>query len=102
MRDQFVPPPRREASLSTSSDQFSASAIQRVLVAGSRFASCLHNAAPELSSSRLVIGAKGQEGKSAFVLNVVDGCLPSDLAAGTSAEIQEARRLLHVAMTRQR
>src|SRR5260370_15838908 len=48
MRDQFGPPPRREASLSTSSDQFSASAIQRVLVAGSRFASCLHNAGPRI------------------------------------------------------
>ena len=28
--------------------------------------------------------AKGQEWKSVFVLNVVDGCIPSDLAAGTS------------------
>jgi len=35
-----------------------------------------------------------------FVLNVVDGCLPSDLGAGTSAEIEEERRLLYVAMTR--
>lgn len=44
--------------------------------------------------------AKGQEWKSVFVLNVVDGCLPSDLGAGTSAEIDEERRLLYVAMTR--
>ena len=44
--------------------------------------------------------AKGQEWKSVFVLNVVDGCLPSDLATGTSAEIEEERRLLYVAMTR--
>jgi len=44
--------------------------------------------------------AKGQEWKSVFVLNVVDGCLPSDLAAGTSEEIEEERRLLYVAMTR--
>jgi DNA helicase II / ATP-dependent DNA helicase PcrA len=44
--------------------------------------------------------AKGQEWKSVFVLNVVDGCMPSDLGAGTSAEIEEERRLLHVAMTR--
>ena len=44
--------------------------------------------------------AKGQEWKSVFVLNVVDGCLPSDLGAGTSAEIEEERRLLYVAMTR--
>jgi DNA helicase-2/ATP-dependent DNA helicase PcrA len=44
--------------------------------------------------------AKGQEWKSVYVLNVVDGCLPSDLGAGTSAEIEEERRLLYVAMTR--
>ena len=44
--------------------------------------------------------AKGQEWKSVFVLNVVDGCIPSDLGAGTSAEIEEERRLLYVAMTR--
>ncbi len=46
--------------------------------------------------------AKGQEWKSVFVLNAVDGCLPSDLATGTSAEIEEERRLLYVAMTRAR
>ena len=42
--------------------------------------------------------AKGQEWKMVFVLHVVDGCLPSDLGTGTSAE--EERRLLYVAMTR--
>src|SRR6187397_2269414 len=42
----------------------------------------------------------GQEWKSVFVLNVVDGCVPSDLGTGTSAEIEEERRLLYVAMTR--
>jgi DNA helicase-2/ATP-dependent DNA helicase PcrA len=31
---------------------------------------------------------------------VVDGCIPSDLATGTAAEIEEERRLLYVAMTR--
>jgi DNA helicase II / ATP-dependent DNA helicase PcrA len=46
--------------------------------------------------------AKGQEWKSVFVLNVVDGCLPSDLGAGTTAELEEERRLLYVAMTRAR
>ena len=46
--------------------------------------------------------AKGQEWKSVFVLNVVDGCMPSDLGAGTSAELEEERRLLYVAMTRAR
>ena len=44
--------------------------------------------------------AKGQEWKQVFVLNVVDGCMPSDLGAGTSAELEEERRLLYVAMTR--
>ena len=38
--------------------------------------------------------AKGQEWKRVFVLNCVDGCIPSDLATGTSAEIDEERRLL--------
>jgi len=33
-------------------------------------------------------------------LNVVDGCIPSDRATGTSEEIEEERRLLYVAMTR--
>ena len=46
--------------------------------------------------------AKGQEWNSVFVLNVVDGCMPSDLGAGTTAEIEEERRLLYVAMTRAR
>jgi DNA helicase-2/ATP-dependent DNA helicase PcrA len=44
--------------------------------------------------------AKGQEWKSVYILNAVDGCLPSDLATGTSAETEEERRLLYVAMTR--
>ena len=46
--------------------------------------------------------AKGQEWKSVYLLNVVDGCMPSDLGAGTSAEIEEERRLLYVALTRAR
>ncbi len=46
--------------------------------------------------------AKGQEWKSVFVLNCVDGCIPSDLATGSSEEIEEERRLLYVAMTRAR
>jgi DNA helicase-2/ATP-dependent DNA helicase PcrA len=44
--------------------------------------------------------AKGQEWKCVRVLNVVDGCIPSDMATGTPEEIEEERRLLHVAMTR--
>jgi DNA helicase-2/ATP-dependent DNA helicase PcrA len=44
--------------------------------------------------------AKGQEWRAVFVLNVVDGCIPSDLATGTTTELEEERRLLYVAMTR--
>jgi DNA helicase II / ATP-dependent DNA helicase PcrA len=44
--------------------------------------------------------SKGQEWKSVYLLNCVDGCIPSDLATGTPAEIEEERRLLYVAMTR--
>ncbi|WEX12392.1 ATP-dependent helicase [Chelativorans sp. AA-79] len=44
--------------------------------------------------------AKGQEWHSVFVLNTVDGCIPSDLGVGTTDEIEEERRLLYVAMTR--
>jgi DNA helicase II / ATP-dependent DNA helicase PcrA len=46
--------------------------------------------------------AKGREWRSVFVLNCVDGCIPSDLATGSSEEIEEERRLLYVAMTRAR
>ncbi len=44
--------------------------------------------------------AKGQEWNAVSVLNVVDGCIPSDVATRDSAEIEEERRLLYVAMTR--
>jgi len=44
--------------------------------------------------------AKGQEWKSVHVLNVVDGCIPSDMSTGSADEIEEERRLLYVAMTR--
>jgi DNA helicase-2/ATP-dependent DNA helicase PcrA len=46
--------------------------------------------------------SKGQEWRSVFMLNVVDGCIPSDLGAGTTAELEEERRLLYVGMTRAR
>jgi DNA helicase-2/ATP-dependent DNA helicase PcrA len=46
--------------------------------------------------------AKGQEWRSVFVLNCIDGCIPSDLATGSAHEIEEERRLLYVAMTRAR
>jgi DNA helicase II / ATP-dependent DNA helicase PcrA len=44
--------------------------------------------------------AKGQEWRVVRILNVVDGCIPSDRATGTHQEIEEERRLLYVAMTR--
>ena len=46
--------------------------------------------------------AKGQEWNAVYVLNAVDGCIPSDMATGSAAEIEEERRLLYVAMTRAR
>jgi DNA helicase-2/ATP-dependent DNA helicase PcrA len=46
--------------------------------------------------------AKGQEWSAVNILNVVDGCMPSDLATGSTAEIEEERRLLYVGMTRAR
>ena len=45
--------------------------------------------------------AKGQEWNSVHVLNVVDGCMPADVAQGAQ-ELEEERRLLYVAMTRAR
>lgn len=60
--------------------------------------------APHLDEDYVILStihsAKGQEWKSVFVLNCVDGCMPSDLAVGSTAEIEEERRLLYVAMTR--
>ena len=44
--------------------------------------------------------SKGQEWKSVHVLNVVDGCIPSDMSTGSAEDIEEERRLLYVAMTR--
>ncbi len=62
--------------------------------------------APLLDEDYLILStihsAKGQEWRSVFVLNVVDGCIPSDLATGSAAEIEEERRLLYVAVTRAR
>ncbi len=59
---------------------------------------------PMLDEDYLILStihsSKGQEWKSVFVLNVVDGCIPSDLGAGMTAELEEERRLLYVAMTR--
>lgn len=46
--------------------------------------------------------AKGQEWEAVYLLNVVDGCIPSDMATDSEDEIEEERRLLYVAMTRAR
>ncbi|HEX6721004.1 MAG TPA: 3'-5' exonuclease, partial [Burkholderiaceae bacterium] len=59
---------------------------------------------PHLDEDYLVLStihsAKGQEWQSVHLLNAVDGCIPSDLMTGSSALIEEERRLLYVAMTR--
>jgi DNA helicase-2/ATP-dependent DNA helicase PcrA len=46
--------------------------------------------------------AKGQEWRAVFVLNLVDGCIPSDMATDRPENIEEERRVLYVAMTRAR
>ena len=46
--------------------------------------------------------AKGQEWDVVYVLNAVDGCIPSDMATSNPEQIEEERRLLYVAMTRAR
>jgi len=61
-------------------------------------------ASPSIDEDYLTLStihsAKGLEWASVFVLNVVDGCIPSDLGVGAADEIEEERRLLYVAMTR--
>ncbi len=60
--------------------------------------------APHLDEDQLILStihsAKGQEWRCVYVLNAVDGCIPSDMATGDAAAIEEERRLLYVAMTR--
>ena len=46
--------------------------------------------------------AKGAEWDVVHLIHLTDGCLPSDLATGHPEEVEEERRLLHVAMTRAR
>jgi DNA helicase II / ATP-dependent DNA helicase PcrA len=61
---------------------------------------------PHLDEDYLVLStihsAKGQEWDAVFVLNVIDGCIPSDMAVSSPEQIEEERRLLYVAMTRAR
>ena len=47
-----------------------------------------------------VHAAKGLEWDTVYVLNVVEGGFPSELAAGKPESLEEERRLLYVAMTR--
>jgi len=46
--------------------------------------------------------AKGLEWESVYVLHAADGNIPSDLATGSEAEIEEERRLFYVGLTRAR
>lgn len=61
---------------------------------------------PHLDEDYLILStihsAKGQEWDVVHVLNVVDGCIPSDMACSRPEEVEEERRLLYVAMTRAR
>src|SRR5207245_9396596 len=61
---------------------------------------------PGLDEDYLILStihsAKGQEWDAVFVLNLVDGCIPSDMASGKPEQIDEERRLLYVAITRAR
>ena len=61
---------------------------------------------PTLDEDYLILStihsAKGQEWDAVYLLNVVDGCIPSDMATGKPEQIDEERRLLYVAMTRAR
>ncbi|MBV9129735.1 MAG: ATP-dependent helicase [Verrucomicrobia bacterium] len=60
--------------------------------------------APLLDEDYLILStihsAKGQEWDTVFILNVTDGCIPSDMATGSPEQIEEERRVLGVAMTR--
>ena len=53
---------------------------------------------PHLDEDYLVLStihsAKGQEWDAVFVLNVIDGCIPSDMAVATREQVEEERRLL--------
>ncbi|MCP4038408.1 MAG: ATP-dependent helicase [bacterium] len=61
---------------------------------------------PHLDEDYLILStihsAKGQEWDVVYVLNAVDGCIPSDMATDSPEQIEEERRLLYVAMTRAR
>jgi DNA helicase II / ATP-dependent DNA helicase PcrA len=61
---------------------------------------------PSLDEDMLTLStihsAKGGEWDVVHVIHLADGCLPSDLSTGDADQVEEERRLLHVAMTRAR
>ncbi|HTJ45515.1 MAG TPA: ATP-dependent helicase [Kofleriaceae bacterium] len=61
---------------------------------------------PSLDEDWLILStihsAKGQEWRAVFVLDVIDGRIPSDLSLSSVDQMEEERRLLYVAMTRAR
>jgi DNA helicase-2/ATP-dependent DNA helicase PcrA len=61
---------------------------------------------PRLDEDWLVLStihsAKGREWEAVFLLWLVDGWIPSDMATGSAAGIEEERRLFYVAVTRAR
>ena len=59
---------------------------------------------PHLDDDYMILStihsAKGQEWGAVQILNVVDGCIPSEMSTGDARQIAEERRLLYVGMTR--
>jgi DNA helicase-2/ATP-dependent DNA helicase PcrA len=60
--------------------------------------------APLLDEDYLILStihsAKGCEWDAVYVIHAADGCIPSDMATGDSADIEEELRLFYVALTR--
>ena len=61
---------------------------------------------PTLDEDYLILStihsAKGLEWDAVYVMHAADGNIPSDMATGSEAEIEEERRLFYVALTRAR
>jgi DNA helicase-2/ATP-dependent DNA helicase PcrA len=59
---------------------------------------------PHLDEDYMILStihsAKGQEWGAVQILNVVDGCIPSEMSTGDAKQVAEERRLLYVGMTR--
>jgi DNA helicase-2/ATP-dependent DNA helicase PcrA len=65
-----------------------------------RFTTCAATLDEDYTILSTIHSAKGQEWRVVRILNVVDGCIPSDMVTHAPEEIEEERRLLYVAMTR--